>query len=73
MNKPIILVLVALLAASTPGFAQEKREKNAKRERTVALWGHVKNSFTKVGIPDTKITLMRADSTVVDTMTVWRG
>lgn len=71
MNKPIVLVLVALLAASTPGFAQNKREKSAKKERTIALWGHVKNSFTKVGIPDAKITLMRADSTVVDTMTVW--
>lgn len=71
MNKSIILVLVTLLVASSPSFAQSKREKSAKKERTVALWGHVKNSFTKVGIPDTKITLMRADSTVVDTMTVW--
>ena len=34
------------------------------------MCGHVKNSFTKVGIPDTKITLMLEDSTIVDTMTV---
>ena len=41
-----------------------------KKTRTVNLYGHVKNSFTKVGIPDTKITLMTEDSTVVDTFRV---
>lgn len=30
----------------------------------------MKNSFTKVGIPDTKIPLMLEDCTIVDTMTV---
>lgn len=30
----------------------------------------MKNSFTKVGIPDTKIPLMFEDCTIVDTMTV---
>ncbi|WP_051522588.1 hypothetical protein [Hoylesella saccharolytica] len=41
-----------------------------KKEKTVKLWGHVRNSFTRVGIDKTKITLMREDSTVVDTMIV---
>jgi len=41
-----------------------------KKEKTVKLWGHVRNSFTRVGIDKAKITLMHEDSTVVDTMTV---
>ena len=41
-----------------------------KKEKTVKLCGHVRNSFTRVGINKAKITLMREDSTVVDTMTV---
>ena len=43
---------------------------SAQKTRTVNLYGHVKNSFTKVGIPDTKMTLMMEDSTVVDTFRV---
>ena len=53
------------------GYAQQKTE-NKKSERTIALWGHVKNSLTRVGIADAFITLMRSDSTVVDTMRVFR-
>ena len=53
-----------MLAIAAGMDAQEKKT------RTVNLYGHVKNSFTKVGIPDTKITLMTADSTVVDTFRV---
>ena len=41
-----------------------------KKEKTVKLCGHVRNSFTRVGIDKAKITLMREDSTVVDTLTV---
>lgn len=42
---------------------------NAK-EREITLWGHVRDAFTKVGIMDAKVTLMRSDSTIVDTTTV---
>lgn len=48
----------------------DTKGKNVKKERTIALWGHIKDSFTKVGILGTKISLMRPDSTVIDTMTV---
>lgn len=71
MKRPSFLLFLLLLLGGTSIHAQDKTEKRDKKERTIALWGHVKNSFTKVGIPDVKITLMRADSTVVDTMTVW--
>lgn len=63
--------------AEAMGFANgtekqktDQAKKKEKKERKISLWGHVKNSFTKVGIPDTKITLMLEDSTIVDTMTV---
>ena len=45
MNKKTIIIVLTVLIATTAG-AQEKKEK----ERTIALWGHVKNSVTRVGI-----------------------
>jgi hypothetical protein len=48
----------------------EVKGKNSKKERKIALWGHIADSFTKVGIEGTKITLMRPDSAVIDTQTV---
>lgn len=60
----MVLVTMVMLACATALGAQEKKV------RTVNLYGHVKNSFTKVGIPDTKITLMTEDSVVVDTFRV---
>ena len=70
MKTHIITVILLLSAA---GFAAEAQEKSA---RTISLWGHVKNSLTRVGIKGAFITLMREDSTVVDTMHVfqqWTG
>jgi hypothetical protein len=66
-----LMLAIAMLAISV--FAQNKVETNtkpAKKERTIALWGHIKDSFTKVGIERTRITLMRPDSSVIDTQTV---
>ena len=67
MTKRISTILIAILLIMSAG-AQEKKQK----ERTIALWGHVKNSVTRVGIKDAFITLMREDSTVVDTMHVFK-
>lgn len=38
--------------------------------RTIPLWGHVKDGFTYTALHGTFVTLMREDSTVVDTMHV---
>lgn len=38
--------------------------------RTISLWGHVKDGFTYAALHGTFVTLMREDSTVVDTMHV---
>ena len=72
MNR---LLLQAILLMATPVvslLAQEKTDTLQKKERTIALWGHVKNSLTRVGVKDAFITLMREDSTVVDTMHVFK-
>lgn len=74
--KKILLLLGFILYGleSSMTYAQKNSvpdRGNGKKERTIYLRGHVKESFTKVGIPDVKITLMRTDSSMVDSMTVW--
>jgi len=70
MKKIILLSFLCLSFIVTPQNKVETSEKPAKKERTIPLWGHIKDSFTKVGIESTKITLMRPDSSVIDTQTV---
>ncbi|WP_243348326.1 outer membrane beta-barrel protein [Parabacteroides sp. FAFU027] len=71
MKRVILFVLFALAVFSSQAKeSEDTKSKNEKKERTIDLWGHIKDSFTKVGILGTKITLMRSDSSVVDTMTV---
>jgi len=67
MKKIVLFSLLCILTYSTC-WAQKNTV--AKKERTIFLWGHVKDSFTRSGIANVKITLMRPDSTVIDTMTV---
>lgn len=57
--------MLALLACSATIQAQTDK----KPQRTFAIWGHLRDSFTKAIIKEAKITLMDADSTVIDTMT----
>lgn len=61
MKKTLLLlgfILYGLESSMT--YAQQNSVSdrgNRKKERTIYLRGHVKESFTKVGIPDVKITL----------------
>ena len=64
----ILLVLFALSA-----YGQVDSTKMKKKEDPIALRGMVADGFTKAAIRDVKVTLMRADSTVVDTMRVWES
>lgn len=50
-----------------------KASPKPKKGRTISLWGHVRNSLTLQGVLDTKITLMTADSVVIDTLRTWRN
>ncbi|MCH5177256.1 MAG: hypothetical protein J1F25_04460 [Prevotellaceae bacterium] len=69
MKKSIfMLAILASTALTTSLRAQDNpSETKQKTERTIALWGHVFDHLTKAGIKDTYITLMTADSAVVDT------
>jgi hypothetical protein len=53
-------------------FAQVDSTKTRK-EKKIYLYGTVADGFTKAAIPDVKVILMRADSTVVDTTEVWES
>lgn len=71
MKRLILIMLLCIVALSSQAQGStEAKGKRVKKERTIALWGHIQDSFTKVGILGTKITLMRPDSTVIDTMIV---
>ena len=73
MKRICLAAITLMVTLAMPLSAQEKAKNDSlKRERTIALYGHVKNSLTRVGIPDVLITLMREDSTVVDTMHVFK-
>ena len=75
----ISLLMVMACYVAMPFVATAKtaniqnQETKPKKQRTTSLWGHVKDSFTKVGVQGVKITLMREDSTVVDTVRVFRN
>jgi len=71
MKRSVLIILLCIVAFNSQAQqSANTKGKSVKKERTIALWGHIKDSFTKVGILGTKITLMRPDSTVIDTMTV---
>ena len=57
------LLLLAALASTTILVPAQNGT-----ERTVTLWGHVKNHLTREGIPGALITVMNQDSVVIDTV-----
>ena len=63
----ILLALVALI-----GYGQTDSTK-VKKEKKIYVSGTVADSFTKASIPDVKVILMRADSSVVDTTEVYES
>lgn len=77
MKRFFLLAALVSTALVMPVSAQEntpaKQGKKPKKEYRVLLYGHVHDSFTKAGIPGTFITLMRPDSTVIDTAHVFRN
>ena len=65
MKRLTFLTLLLALVAMT-GWAQEKKD-------SIYLTGTVADSFTKAAIPDVFVTLMRQDSTVIDTTHVYKS
>lgn len=68
--KPL-LTTVCLVFATISAFAQIQPHDttHVNTKRTVALWGHVYDSFTRKGIADAQITFLRTDSTLRGTAT----
>lgn len=60
--------LALLFAVMLPLHTIARQAEKRPQERKIALWGHVFDDFTRHGLT-AKITLMKADSTVVDTTT----
>lgn len=65
MNKKTIITILLTLVAFT-GYAQTSKD-------SLYILGVVADGFTKAAIPDAFVTLMRTDSTVVDTMHVHKS
>ena len=73
-KKAIITALLALVASVSYGQTDSTKVENKdKKEKKIYVYGTVADSFTKASIPDVKATLMREDSTVVDTTRVWES
>ena len=69
MKRTIYLMLAILLAALPAGATDNnQQQKEKKKEHTVGVYGNVKDSFTKADLK-AFVTLMRDDSTVIDTAT----
>ena len=63
-------LLLGLSSGAVAQARQEVAKEDTVKSRTIALWGHVKDGFTYAALHGTFVTLMREDSTVVDTMHV---
>ena len=70
MNKYTAFSVLLVLVFSMLGIALPVQSQN-KKQRTIYLQGTVKDSFTKVMLK-AHITVMDADSAVIDTTTAWQ-
>ena len=68
--KTRIITLLLLLLLTLTMYGQRDSTGTGKKERKISLSGEIYDSFTKAKVK-AFMTLMRTDSTVVDTMTCW--
>ena len=64
--KKLLLILFVLAASVTISYGQTAKK---KKEKKIELFGYVIDAKTKAGPDSVFVTLMRADSTIIDTMT----
>lgn len=69
MKKVFLLVLLATFAIAA--YGQTDSTKVKKKVNYIYVYGTVMDSFTKAGIPDVKAAVLRQDSTLVDTISVY--
>ena len=63
-TKYLLVILIALFTSVSISYGQ-----NSKKKKKIELYGYVIDAKTKAGPDSVFVTLMRADSTVIDTMT----
>ena len=68
-----IFLLLALTIVSAMALQAQDNKKEKKEKDSIYVYGYVRDKFTKRAVPKAFATLMRADSTVVDTMHVYSG
>lgn len=66
----VLMVAVCALSVCAQMNNSSQSLNVEKKQRTYAIWGHLRDSFTGAAISGAKITLMDADSVVLDTITV---
>ena len=76
MKHTLITIFLTLVATTT--WAQEQQQdtttvKKEKKEKKLYLWGFISDSFTKAYVPDVKVVVLRADSSLVDSAEVSNG
>ena len=68
-TKYLLVFLIVLFTSVTISYGQNAKKKKGKK---IDLYGYVIDAKTKAGPDSVFVTLMRSDSTVVDTMTCHR-
>lgn len=63
-TKYLLVILIVLFTSVSISYGQ-----NSKKKKKIELYGYVIDAKTKAGPDSVLVTLMRADSTVIDTMT----
>ena len=77
--RSMIFLFCAFVAMNATAQEQQqdtttvKKEKKEKKEKKLYLWGFISDSFTKAYVPDVKVVVLRADSSLVDSAEVSNG
>ena len=69
----ILLTLMAMMVATVTLAKNEGNNEGKKDNDSIYIFGKVCDRFTSGAVPNAFCTLMRSDSTVVDTAHVWSG
>ena len=74
--RSILCLFFSLAIITVQAQTQQQdttKVKNEKKEKKLYLWGYISDSFTRSYIPDVKVVILRADSSLVDSAQVSNG
>ena len=74
MNKQVVItILLALFTITGQAQTDSTKVKKKKKIERVSFSGNVVDGFTKAAIPDVTVTLMREDTTVIQSQQVYKS